>query len=123
MDRGSSYGCYVGEDAIRSSAQSSQDDRVPKNEQVILTNNIRVRFGLHSTIFKLIWQPPLIVCTSTLSVSEKKRTTSILKSFEKGCKIVTDWTDDVCFLVMSEVILTIKVANALAKGIPIVTPN
>ena len=123
MDRGSSYGCYVGEDAIRSSAQSSQDDRVPKNEQVVLTNNVRVRFGLHSTIFKLIWQPPLIVCTSTLSVSEKKRTNSILKSFEKGCKIVTDWTDDVCFLVMSEVILTIKVANALAKGIPIVTPN
>ena len=38
MDKGSSYGCYVGEDAIRSSAQSSQDDRVPKGEQVILTN-------------------------------------------------------------------------------------
>ena len=123
MDKGSSYGCYVGEDAIRSSAQSSQDDRVPKGEQVILTNNIRVRFGLHSTIFKLTWQPPFVVCTSTLSVSDKKRTTSLLKSFEKGSKVISDWSDDVSFLVMGEVILTIKVANALAKGVPIITPN
>ena len=122
-DKGSSYGCYVGEDAIRSSAQSSQDDRVPKGEQVILTNNTRVRFGLHSTIFKLTWQPPFVVCTSTLSVSDKKRTTSLLKSFEKGSKVISDWSDDVCFLVMGEVILTIKVANALAKGVPIITPS
>ena len=123
VDKGSSYGCYVGEDAIKSSAQSSQDDRIPKGEQVVLTNNIRIRFGLHSTIFKLIWQSPIIICTSTLSVSDKKRTTSIIKSFEKGSKIVADWSDDVSFLVMGEVILTIKVANALAKGIPIITPN
>ena len=122
-DKGSSYGCYVGEDAIRSSAQSSQDDRIPKGESVILTKNVRVRFGLHSTIFKLIWQEPLIACTSTLSIGEKKRAISILANLEKGSKVIGDWSDAVNYLVMGEVILTIKVANALAKGVPIVTLN
>ena len=122
-DKGSSYGCYVGEEALRSSAQSSQDDRVPKGEHAVLTKNVRVRFGLHSTIFKLVWQQPFIVCTSTLSIGEKRKTMSILNELEKGSKVVADWSDAVNFLAMREVILTIKVANALAKGVPIVTPN
>ena len=123
LDKGSSYGCYVGEDAIKSSGQSSQEDRIPKGEPVILTQNVRVRIGLHSTLFKLIWQQPIIACTSTLPITEKRKMTDTLKSLEKGSRVVGDWADNVDFLVMSEVILTIKVANALAKGVPIVTTN
>ena len=113
----------MGEEAIKSSAQSSQDDRIPKGEYTVLNKNVRVRFGLHSTIFKLVWQLPLVVCTSTLSIGEKRKTISVLNNLEKGCKVVADWSDCVNFLTMGEVILTIKVANALAKGVPIVTPN
>jgi hypothetical protein len=122
-DKGSSYGCYVGEEAIRSSAQSSQDDRVPKGEHVVLNKNVRIRFGLRSTIFKLVWLEPFIVCTSKLSAGEKRKTISLLNDLEKGCKVVVDCSGSVTFLAMREVILTIKVANALAKGVPIVSPN
>ena len=122
-DRGSSYGCYVGEQALQSSAQSSQVDRIPKGETITLAKNVRVRFGLHSTIFKLIWQDPFTACTSTLSVGDKKKAVSTLKDLIKGSKVVADWSDTIDFLVMGEVILTIKVANALAKGVPIVTPS
>ena len=122
-DRGSSYGCYVGEQALQSSAQSSQVDRIPKGETITLAKKVRVRFGLHSTIFKLIWQDPFTACTSTLSVGDKKKAVSTLKDLIKGSKVVADWSDTIDFLVMGEVILTIKVANALAKGVPIVTPS
>ena len=122
-DRGSSYGCYVGEQALQSSAQSSQVDRIPKGETITLAKNVRVRFGLHSTIFKLIWQDPFTACTSTLSVGDKKKVVCTLNDLVKGSKVVADWSDTIDFLVMGEVILTIKVANALAKGVPIVTPS
>ena len=122
-DRGSSYGCYVGEQALQSSAQSSQVDRIPKGETITLAKKVRVRFGLHSTIFKLIWQDPFTACTSTLSVGDKRKVVSTLNDLIKGSKVVADWSDTIDFLVMGEVILTIKVANALAKGVPIVTPS
>ena len=51
-DDKSSFGTYVGEAAIESSHQSSQDDRVRKGEEVEMKADTRVRFGLHSTIFK-----------------------------------------------------------------------
>lgn len=51
-DLGSTYGTYVGEEAIRSSGESSQADRLPKGESAPLADKTRVRFGLHSTIFK-----------------------------------------------------------------------
>jgi pSer/pThr/pTyr-binding forkhead associated (FHA) protein len=49
-DLGSTYGTYVGDEAVASSANCSQDDRIVT--EVALTDGIRIRFGLHTTIFR-----------------------------------------------------------------------
>ena len=52
-DPKSTYGTYVGEAAIASSgSNSSQTDRLRAGKDVVMTHGTRVRFGLHSTIFK-----------------------------------------------------------------------
>ena len=40
-----------------------------------------------------------------------------------GSNFANNWTKDVTHVVMTDIILTVKVVNALAKGVPIVTPN
>ena len=51
-DRKSTYGTYVGEEAIRSSGGSSQADRVRSNQEIEIFDGTRVRFGLQATIFR-----------------------------------------------------------------------
>lgn len=132
-DFGSTYGSYVGDAAIASSqvqdtetGEPSQKDRLRKGEKATLVVNTKIRIGLFSTIFKLEWRPMVVSC-STLKMSEKATLRDTLSKvggnlLTKENKLVDDWTDEVSHLVMNQVTLTLKVANALAKGIPIVTP-
>ena len=41
---------------------------------------------------------------------------------ESQGRVTSQWSDNITHLVCQEVKLTIKAANALAKGVPIVTP-
>lgn len=128
QDLGSSFGSYVGEAAIISSetqdtatGQPSQKERLQKGEKATLVPNTRIRLGLLSTIFKLTWKPFVISC-SALKEKEKETIRETLKKIGGGKqhRLTSDWCDDVTHLVMKEVTLTIKVANAMAKGVPII---
>ena len=82
----------------------------------------RVRFGLLSTLFKLD-EKRVTVCTSSLSSNDMScLKTSLEKLGPQSAQLVKEWKSDVSHLVIKEGKMTIKVANALAKCIPIVTP-
>ena len=51
-DPKSTYGTYVGEAALVSSQSGSQADRVRAGEEMEIMDGMRVRFGLHSTIYQ-----------------------------------------------------------------------
>lgn len=122
-DTGSSYGIYVGQAAIESSGNCSQADRVPKGQEASVGVGERVRFGLQSTLFKLE-KHAMVLCMSSLANVDKmavRRTATQLGN--QSAIVVPNWDERVTHLVMKEVILTIKVANALAKGIPIISPT
>jgi pSer/pThr/pTyr-binding forkhead associated (FHA) protein len=51
-DLGSSFGTYVGEKALESSATNSQVDRIDKKRPVNVEDGDRIRFGLHSTVYR-----------------------------------------------------------------------
>ena len=138
-DLGSTFGTYVGEAAIASSGDNSQQDRL--RGEAVLADGTRVRFGLHATIFKwvlyvcmhsngvtvrtcsvsrLAWRP-FVFTSSSLGKEERERMSKAMAG-QTGLKTVSAWSDAVTHLAMSEVILTLKVVNALAKGVPVVTP-
>ncbi|TRY71064.1 hypothetical protein TCAL_16410 [Tigriopus californicus] len=128
-DQGSKYGTYVGEAAIASTETSassagnslSLDASSPKGPKTVsTTENVRIKFGFQTSIFMLKWTH--LVCTgSSLNRTQKLELSQTLQYFPHA-KFVTNWHRDVTHLVMNEVILTLKVVQALAKGTPIVTP-
>ena len=65
---------------------------------------------------------PLMISTSTLEPGEVKELQSLMEKEELG-RVVSNWRDNISYLVISQLTLTVKVANALAKGIPIVKPD
>ena len=51
-DQGSTYGTYVGDEAINKSGNSSQSQNGKITKPTKMQDNTRVRFGLRSTIFR-----------------------------------------------------------------------
>ena len=121
-DLGSKFGTYVGERAVVSSQNSSQEDRLNKNQACQLTIADRVRFGLLSSLFKLD-RLQLVICTSSLSTDEAEKVKDYVSQLP-GAKLVRGWTDEITHLIVSPVgTMTIKVANALGKCLPVITPT
>jgi len=141
-DEGSTYGTYVGEKALESSANNSQEDRISKESGYVhWPDGERVRFGLLSSVFRyqsvlidpspcwsrLVWRP-IKATTSGLPKQERQKLGREFTELKRACDwpdaaaLNLDWSDDVTHVVMDKVILTVKAVNALAKGTPIVTP-
>ena len=119
-DLGSKFGTYVGERAIVSSQNNSQEDRLIKGQECQLTVSNRVRFGLLSSLFKLE-KLRLVFCTSSLTVGEAENVKQLVSQLP-GARLVGRWSDEITHLVVSqEGTMTIKVANALGKCLPVTT--
>ena len=103
-------------------------DGLQKGEVVPLSHGTRVRIGLHDTIFRLEWKDPMVVTTSSMAKPEFDLLSKTLRQSSGGGegfhlgRVTSQWSDHITHLVCQEVKLTIKAANALAKGVPIVTP-
>ena len=99
----------------------SQEDRLSKDTKKELKIGEKVRFGLTNSLF-ILEKSKLIICTSGLSASENNLVKSAVEKLsQEHVNFVGKWTPDVTHLVLKEGKLTIKVANALSKVIPIVT--
>jgi len=122
-DLGSKYGTYLGEKAVKSSQSGSQrrtDSSLDINEEKLLRCGQIVRFGLLQSVFRL-QTSRLVICTSGLSSPDMS---VVKKTIEKlnGCAELTgSFGPNVTHLLIKEGKLTIKVANALAKCLPMVT--
>ena len=120
-DVGSKYGTYVGERAVVSSENHSQELRLDKDQTKILKNGERVKFGLQSSLFKLK-KKKLVICTSCLTHNENTIVkNSITKLGTQVALFKESWDPQTTHLVAKEGKLTIKMANALANCIPIIT--
>lgn len=120
-DLGSKFGSYVGEKAITSSQNNSQVDRLKKNEETQIKTNDKVRFGLLSSLFKLE-EHKLVICTSSLPTIDLNSVKSTLEKIgAQSAQLVNSWNSKITHLIVREGKLTIKVANALAKNVPLVT--
>lgn len=124
-DTGSKYGVYVGERAVLSSSQNqNQSDRLKPNEEKEIRPGEKVRFGLLSSLFQL-QEVPLVITTSTLPSAQRNKVKECmdkLARFSHNAQTVSNWRADVSHVVTpDQAPLTIKVANAMAKGVPIVT--
>ena len=119
-DLGSKFGTYVGERAVVSSQNNSQEDRLNKGQECQLTVSNRVRFGLLSSLFKLE-KLRLVFCTSSLPVEEAEKVKQLVSQLP-GARLVSRWSDEITHLILShEGTMTIKVANALGKCLPVTT--
>ncbi|XP_040580485.1 uncharacterized protein nbs [Lepeophtheirus salmonis] len=124
-DQKSAYGTYVGESAIASSSCGSQKDRIASSQEgyIIHSARIRIRFGLHSSIWILQRYDEPKIISSALTRADKRALTKLMDNlFHRNDVLVDEMCDEVSYLVMRNVVLTVKVASALAKGIHIVTP-
>ena len=120
-DLGSKYGTYVGESAIVSSEAHSQELRLVKDQIQTLRTGERVKFGLQSSLFKLK-KKKLVICTSSLTYNENSIVkTSITKLGTQVAQFSQSWDPQTTHLVVKDGKLTIKMANALANCIPIIT--
>jgi predicted metal-binding protein len=79
----------------------------------------RVRFGLLSSLFTLK-EFNIIICTSCLPNNEVSIVRNAVKKLDNA-RLVDAWNSEVTHLVIKDGKLTIKVANALAKCVPIVS--
>ena len=70
----------------------------------------------------------MVVTTSSMAKPEFDLLSKTLRQSSGGGegfhlgRVTSQWSDHITHLVCQEVKLTIKAANALAKGVPIVTP-
>ena len=105
----------------RPTSQSSSLSLSDQEEKLLKCGDL-VRFGLLSSIFRLETSR-LVICTSGLATSDMA---SIKKTIGKlgGCAELTgSFSPRVTHLVIKDGKLTIKVANALAKCVPLVNLN
>ena len=120
-DLGSKYGTYVGERAVVSSENHSQELRLVKDQTKILRSGERVKFGLQSSLF-ILKKKKLVICTPSLTYNENSIVkTSITKLGTQVALFKESWDPQTTHLVAKEGKLTIKMANALANCIPIIT--
>ena len=120
-DVGSRYGIYIGERAIVTSQNNSEEDRLNVGEEQKMFANQHVRFGLLKSKFKLK-KKKLNICVSSLVGKDLADVKKLVSSLGLGVELANQWSDDVTHLVVSKdnCKMTMKVSNALANMVPIV---
>ncbi|XP_037092729.1 nibrin-like [Pollicipes pollicipes] len=78
-----------------------------------------ITFGLQWNTWTLSWRP-LTVATSLLSPADRQQLGQWL--IELGATLLQEWAPTVDFLVMTSFKLSVKSVQALAAGVPVVTP-
>ena len=120
-DVGSKFGTHLNDGILAESqrlATNKGESRALKKPRM-LSSGDRVRFGVAYSIFRLMWID-LEVTGSMLRDREERR--SLGGWLEAvGSELRDNMTDRTSHLVMSNISLSIKVVNCLAKGVPIVT--
>ena len=99
-DLGSRYGTYVGEKAIVSSQNNSQEDRLDKGQESQVFQGQRVRFGLLSSLFKL-QKSDFNICTSSLTNAESETVKTLVGQLGQGCKLFNKWSDGITHLIVN----------------------
>ena len=123
-DLGSKYGTYVGEKSVKSSQnQSSQSSySLSEKEEKLLKCGQPVRFGLLGSLFRLETSR-LVICTSGLSTPDMSFIKKTIEKLKGSAELTGSFGPRVTHLVIKDGKLTIKVANALAKCVPLVMLN
>ncbi|CAB4059240.1 NBN [Lepeophtheirus salmonis] len=106
-DQKSAYGTYVGESAIASKGY------------IIHSARIRIRFGLHSSIWILQrYEEPKII-SSALTRADKRALTKLMDNlFHRNDVLVDEMCDEVSYLVMRNVVLTVKACYTSGQVLP-----
>lgn len=120
-DLGSKYGTHLNDGIIAESqrlATSRGVSRALKKPQVMLSGD-RFRFGVAFSIFRLKWIDLEVTGSMLRDRAERNNLGGWLEAV--GTKLYDSMTDKTSHLVMSNISLSIKVVNCLAKGVPIVT--
>ena len=120
-DCGSKYGTHLNDGIIAESqrlATSRGVSRALKKPHVMASGD-RFRFGVAFSIFRLKWIDLEVTGSMLRDRAERSNLGGWLEAV--GTKLHDSMTDKTSHLVMSNISLSIKVVNCLAKGVPIVT--
>ena len=120
-DVGSKYGTHLNDGILAESqrlATNKGESRALKKPRM-LSSGDRVRFGVAYSIFRLMWIELEVTGSMLRDREERNRLGGWLEAV--GSKLQDNMTDRTSHLVMSNISLSIKVVNCLAKGVPIVT--
>jgi len=120
-DLGSKYGTHLNDGIIAESQRlvtSRGVSRALKKPQVMSSGD-RFRFGVAFSIFRLKWIDLEVTASMLRDRAERSNLAGWLEAV--GTKLQDSMTDKTSHLVMSNISLSIKVVNCLAKGVPIVT--
>lgn len=113
LDANSKYGVFV-------NGGIETNKAIDKNKPLRVEVGDTIRFGRMRAIFR-VEKIDIKVCTSTLDDGNVAKLKSLLQLV--GGRIESSWTVNCTHLVMPTIIVTVKVLQSLAHGIPIVTPK
>lgn len=113
IDGGSKYGIFINDDIYT-------DIPIPKNEPTELYAGDKIRFGRLKNWWRLD-TVPIVTISSTLSATEKIDLLKDISVLNGTC--LNNWDSTCNYITCVNVLITIKVLQALSAAIPIVTPN
>ena len=109
-DQGSTYGTYCGQEAILTSSQGSQDERLKGYRRIsprdVADSPLLIRLGLYSTLLSLQYSK-LTVTSSSLHLKDKKSLISLCNSL--NFKYSDVWTEEITHVATPpRAVLTLK---------------
>ena len=120
-DVGSKYGTHLNDGILAESQRLATNKGVSRalKKPRVMSAGDRVRFGVAYSIFRLMWIDLEVTGSMLRDKEERSNLAGWLEPL--GAKLQDSMTDKTSHLVMSNISLSIKVVNCLAKGVPIVT--
>ena len=120
-DVGSKYGTHLNDGILAESQRLATNKGVSRalKKPRVMSAGDRVRFGVAYSIFRLMWIDLEVTGSMLRDKEERSNLAGWLEPV--GAKLQDSMTDKTSHLVMSNISLSIKVVNCLAKGVPIVT--
>ena len=120
-DVGSKFGTHLNDGILAESQRLATNKGVSRalKKPRVMAPGDRVRFGVAYSIFRLMWIDLEVTGSMLRDKEERSNLAGWLETV--GAKLQDSMTDKTSHLVMSNISLSIKVVNCLAKGVPIVT--